>query len=444
MKPAPPVAAAPDRLAVGFQLLLGAFLGLALLKFGNPSVLEDMVARPTNGYEWALSSWPASIGHGLLVVLVIFGILVVRWKTRAPGWLICLPLLWLAWQLVAATHTVDAALTSATVKHFVACVACFYLGLGITNRCPDPLPFFAGLVLGLIGVVIVGWQQHFGGLEATRRYFFLYIYPQMASVPPELLKKMSNTRIFSTLFYPNALAGVILLLLPASLTALWRMPVRMTPAARGLLVGLLAAGALACLYWSGSKGGWLLLLFLGLLALLRLPFPRKWKLALMLAVLAVGLTGFAVKFAGYFKKGATSVTARFDYWQAAGRTALAHPVFGTGPGTFAIPYKQIKRPESEMARLVHNDYLEQASDSGFIGAMAYLAFIGGALWVGFRNSPMQGDWMRFCIGLGLLGWALQSFMEFGLYIPATAWTAFCLFGWLLGSRNPVDSAPKTG
>jgi hypothetical protein len=39
------------------------------------------------------------------------------------------------------------------------------------------------------------------------------------------------------------------------------------------------------------------------------------------------------------------------------------------------------------------------------------------------------------VWLGLVGWALQSFIEFGLYIPAVAWVAFGLLGWLLGQTG---------
>jgi hypothetical protein len=45
----------------------------------------------------------------------------------------------------------------------------------------------------------------------------------------------------------------------------------------------------------------------------------------------------------------------------------------------------------------------------------------------------------FAIWLGLLGWSLQELFEFGLYIPALAWTAFGLLGWLLSQLgNALD------
>jgi putative inorganic carbon (HCO3(-)) transporter len=252
---------------------------------------------------------------------------------------------------------------------------------------------------------------------------------------------MSSDRIFSTLFYPNTLAGVLLLLLPASLATIGLQRERLTAGARALLAGLLGLGALGCLYWSKSKGGWLLMLILGLVALLRMRFAQRTKTILVGAILVVGLAGFALRFAGYFQKGATSAVARGDYWRAAAQTALANPVFGTGPGTFAIPYKQIKKPESEMTRMVHNDYLQQASDSGLVGGAAYLVFIAGTLWAGWRKLAPRDNWLMFSVWLGLLGWSLQSLMEFGLYIPAVAWPAFTLMGWLLAAGNEFDKKP---
>ena len=51
-----------------------------------------------------------------------------------------------------------------------------------------------------------------------------------------------------------------------------------------------------------------------------------------------------------------------------------------------------------------------------------------------RGGYQAEDWLTFAVWLGVLGWALQGFAEFGLYIPALAWTAFALLGWLLGKQ----------
>ncbi len=436
MKSLPPLAASHgDGLLVSlFAGSFGAFLGLSFLKFGNPPIMEKWVVAPTNGFEFLLGfPWPITWAYWLLGFVTLVGLMVVRSpKPGAPRWLLALPMVWLVWQLLAGTQTVDASLTSPTLCHFVACTVCFYLGFFALSRLQCLTPFWLGLLSGFLLVLAIGWDQHFGGLQQTRDYFMQYVYPGLKEVPPGYLKKISSTRIFSTLFYANTLAGLLLLLLPLMLAVIGAMRARFTAAARGLLIAIVGIAALACLFWSGSKGGWLLMLLLGLIALLRLPFSRRFKVALLAGVLVLGLAGFFLKYSVFFRQGATSVVARFDYWQAACRTAAGNPLFGTGPGTFSIPYQKIKRPESEMARLVHNDYLEQASDSGVVGGLVYAVFIVGTLVRSFRRVGAFANWIVMATWLGLLGWALQGLFEFGLYIPALAWPAFAFMGWLLG------------
>jgi O-antigen ligase len=459
------------RMVKVFPVCFGAFLGLTVVKFGNPPIMERYVTTPSNIWEVMFNfPWPIDWAYGLLGLLAVAGLLVARWKVAAPLWLVSLPLIWLSWEFLATNRTIFIELSNPTLKHFAACVVCFYLGLFSLSRAQRLTGFWFGISCGFLLVLAVGWQQHFGGLAQTKQYFYTYIYPQLKEVSPEYLKKISSTRIFSTLFYPNALAGTLLLVLPVVLAFIWSARQRLTLPARAFLLILITVGALGCLLWSGSKGGWLLMLLLGLIAVLRASLPKRIKVLLVLLVLLVGLPAFFARYARFFQRGATSVSARFDYWRAALQTATANPVFGTGPGTFAIPYSRIKRPESEMSRLVHNDYLEQASDSGLPGFFAYTSFIIGVLIVTAKpffkphgsaaqagiptrqsRPPGQGfqealavcasevslslDWQRFALWLGVLGWACQGLFEFGLYIPALGWLAFAFMGLLLGTRS---------
>jgi len=568
MKAASPASAKGNQWSRIFSGVFGAFLGLALLKFGNPPIMEKWVDKPVGIYEIVLAyPWPILWAYSLLGFVTLCGLLVVRWKTNAAGWLVALPVAWLVWDVGSVPQSVDIHLALATVTHILACVVCFYLGLFALERERDPGPFWAALLCGFALVLVGGWEQHFGGLEETRQYFFVNAsqlsdrnikglstlaarlpkgadpvssflwaqfdaagreavlklspwpesrqqamaalvrnlntaitnqsiyaadrfrdvqlrtetqrliaanprdaevyrlnrllledaYPddvtRMPEIAPDLLKRMSSKRIFSTLLYPNTLAGCVLLLLPPMLAVIWGARERFTIGSRRFLVAVIGIGALGCLYWSGSKGGWLLMLLLGLVALLELPLAKKLKFALIIIACLAGLSGFFWKYASFFERGATSVSARLDYWRAAVQIAAARPLFGTGPGTFLIPYEKLKRPESESARLVHNDYLEQASDSGLVAAVVYALFIGATLVRTFprRSKPeTKGaksrtnagqqqyparDWVAYSVWLGTLGWSLQGLFEFGLYIPALAWTAFAFFGWLLG-RNP--------
>jgi O-antigen ligase len=385
--PPPPTAVSwPERV---FALLFGVFLSLALLKFGNPPIMAALVAHPAALLEWLIFPWPIQVAFPLIAAVGIVGLFALRVKTQSPKWLLAAPLVWLVWQFLAATQSVNADLSQLTVAHFVICVLCFYLGMLALNLSGGA-PFFWLPILGAFGLMLYGGlEQHFGGLEATRQYFWTYIYPTETNLPPEYLQKMQSNRIFSTVFYPNAFAGALLLLLPPVGTWIWQAKQHFTPGARVFLIAALAGAAAACLYWTGSKGGWLLALTLGLVTLLHQHFSKRLKLALVVGLVVAGLAGFYWKNREYMQRGATSVVARFDYWQAAWQTAVSKPPFGTGPGTFAIAYAAMKKPESEMARLTHNDYLQQASDSGFPGLLSYLTWIGGLL--GSQLSALRLD-----------------------------------------------------
>src|SRR6476620_379574 len=100
-----------------------------------------------------------------------------------------------------------------------------------------------------------------------------------------------------------------------------------------------------------------------------------------------------------------------------------------------------------MARLAHNDYLQQASDSGVPGFILYSGFIVGALASSYpriTRLPLESNkahvpkqetprkptrteaegpldsqrqnQLWFSLWLGALGFSLQSLMEFSLYI----------------------------
>jgi O-antigen ligase len=171
----------------------------------------------------------------------------------------------------------------------------------------------------------------------------------------------------------------------------------------------------------------------------------RLKLATLTGILLIGLVIFAVRFHSYFAAGATSVGARFDYWHAAVETTVKHPLLGTGPGTFQRPYERLKSPKAEMARLAHNDYLEQFSDSGVAGGVFYAVWIVLSLATIGRHIWRASDPMTFALFAGLLGWFVQEFGEFCLYVPALAWTTFTVLGCLLAlAGNQIDKSLTPG
>lgn len=418
-----------------FAGAVGVFLALALLKLGNPVILDHKLDPPGDILEFLIWSWPVAWGYALLAVLVVWGMRFVRRPTTAPAWLIWLPLIWLGWQCLSAAQTVRWSLTAPTLKHFTATVFCFYLGLLALGKAKDLTPLWWPLLVGFAVVMAVGFHQHFGGLESTRQ--FVYSQPGWERLPAAFLQKIASERIYATLFYPNTLAGVILLFAPMLIGFALASPPSL--GARRAAAGAITLAALGCLYWSGSKAGWLIALVVALVAWMHSQINSKLKWVVMAGLLVAGLGGFVIKYMGYLEKGAQSLGARFDYWQAALHITFTQPILGSGPGTFSVLYRHLKPTDAEMARLAHNDYLQQASDSGLPGFALYAAIVVGCLVLLYSRPDEAKSWLRFGMWLGLLGWALQGMTEFNLYVPALAWPAFLLLGWLCATR-PAGNA----
>lgn len=439
--------------------LLGLLLGLSLIKFGTPVIFSGKLPPPSDFTEvYYFNDWPIQWGWLLVAVIGLMTLPICDRPHGVPRWLLLSPLVWAFWQWVSATRSIQPLLSILTAIHLSVVVVFFFLGLMATRGVSGSKIVWVGIGLGMCLVISSGLRQHFGGLEETREF---YQKLSKGEEPPEVQAaferpevkriwqsplfqiKVNSKRIYGTLFYPNTLAGVILLLTPGLLAAIWMGLREASSIGRVLLTGLIVAGAAGCLLWSGSKAGWLIAFFQIGVLLFQSSIPVRWRRPLVIAIVVMGLGGLLVRNLSYFERGATSVSARKDYWVAAGETFLANPVMGSGPGTFGESYRARKAAASEMARLAHNDFIQQASDSGAVGFLSYLVFVGGGLWWVFRKTTAPKPLIYRLVLLGILGWEVQSFTEFGLYIPAIAWPAFFFLGALCReSAIQVDSIPR--
>jgi O-antigen ligase len=423
-----------------FMVVAGVFFFITVTKFGIPVTLDAESSWLDAIFGSSSYSWQVKWGYLLMIPVFVAGLFAIRWKPL-PGkwrWLLFLPVLWLGWEFISATASISPRLTGPVLAHFSACVALFYLGFFALRGARNPWPVWAGLGLALCSVLHTAMEQHFGGLEATRKLTLesqgIYQTPEMMR-DPAFLNRIMSGRVFGSFMYPNALAAGLLLLLPVTLVFLWQAAPKVRVGIRVLFVTIFGGCGLACLYWSGSKAAWLFMVFLGVLALGHSSLRMTWKRILIYGLLALGLIAFTIQYVDSAARGKRSMEARLVYWRAALQIFRQHPVLGTGPGTFGPAYRQILPPKAEWAMLAHNDYLEQASDSGIIGFCAYAAFVLGSIAYLYRyRLQKKGHYytVRFAVWLGLLGLFLHSGMEFNLYYPALAWPSFFLLGWLWG------------
>jgi O-antigen ligase len=417
---------------------IGVWIGLGLLKFGSPPYFAQQIPIPAGLLQFILDPWPFSWAFGIVAIVFLSTIGLWKWVAAgAPRWILSLPGLWFAWQLVSALFTIDFSLSGPALLHFAFVAGAFYIGFAVLPNLSDLRWFWIFFGLGVVLVIAIGLHQHFIGLEETRRYFYAYKLPKYPNgAPPQLLKKIASNRIYSTLFYPNTFAATLILGLPIFLVKTFSIS-SATRAARLFLVITFSLAGLLCLFWSGSKAGWLIALLMAAVAFLRAQFPRHIKIALIVLVCLAGISGFALRYGSYLQRGATSATARLDYWRAAVRGFTERPIIGSGPGTFMLTYKRLKPPEAEMARLAHNDYLQQACDSGLPGCLMFTTFVFASIALLCRK--VAHDRLRFAIWLALFGLSLHGIVEFNLYVPAIAWPQFLLLGWLWAQSSSSES-----
>ncbi len=450
---------------MGWALAFGLFLGLCLWKFGNPVILDSKISDPATWRDFLTEAWPPRWAGLMLAPLTLAWLLTNRfgkadWKELE--WWGLAPLFWLVWNGVASIQSQDTALTLATLVQFTGCVVFFFIGwLGLKPDGPARwmlallLPSFLYCLIQaflqhqyifpqshqmLVEGEKTGWTNFPAAfMEELRSDQILISTNGMQKANPVFLAKFAEGRVNGTMVYPNALAGLILLLFPVAWVLTAQFAARLRPVVRWACMGTFLFLAGTSFYWTGSKSGWLIALGVCGLAMWRIKWPGRLKKSILAIVLVTGLGCFALRFHHYFSHGATSVTARLDYWHAAVQICMAHPWVGSGPGTFQHPYALLKAPSSEMARLTHNDYLEQFSDSGVPAGLAYLGWVAWALLRCGNRVWTQGSVFEFGLFLGVLAWFTQGFCEFSLYIPALAWLAFALLGSLMNLRPRRDT-----
>ncbi len=275
------------------------------------------------------------------------------------------------------------------------------------------------------------------------------------------------TRVYSYLGNPNLLSSYLLPAITLSIAALllWRgwLP--------KLLAGMMVGLNTACLYFTGSRGGWLgLIVALVLLFLMGrywyraiLPqFWRRWLLPLVFgsfgaAVLGAMLTVEAVRlrvmsiFAG---RGDSSNNYRINVWESVFKMIGDFPILGIGPGNgvFKKVYPLYARTGFENALGAYSVFLEHILEIGWLGFASFLWLLVLTLSQGLnqlgqlrRLGDDQGLWLMGAIagGAALL---TQGFFDTVWYRPVinTLWWLMVAIvaGFATSEQQPLTLNPS--
>ncbi len=383
----------------------------------------------------AVETWSESILEiGAAVLFLWWGYLLARGKTEEIRWS---PVLWpllalglLSFIQIVARLSVYPYLTKLELLRFTSYLLLLFLS-GHAFRTPRQWRNFAWfLVLFGFAVAVFGILQDltFNGKLYWFRVMRYGGYP------------------YGPYVNRNHFAGLMELIIPVGLAMLAVPGVRRQQLP---LVALLATLPVGALFLSASRGGIVAFGCEVVILILLLWMRRGEKRHLFTFVIALLLAGGLVTWLGVGK-----VITRFSQIQNAEvtesrRISMArgawhifqdHPWVGIGLGTIVSVYPSYETLyDGKIVDHVHNDHAELLAETGIVGGLCWLAFIGLLVLLGLKNLTTHQDPIVRAVQMGALvgcaGLLIHSFMDFNLHIPANALLFYLLAGF--ASSSPV-------
>jgi hypothetical protein len=355
---------------------------------------------------------PLSSATGLVLSLL--------WFVAAVGWAV-----WRAWSrqgsgeskrlegglaLVAVLVFVSA-LGVARYRHPAVLIACewvilvlaFGLVRELVQSAAESRGLLAALVASAVSLSAYAVYQYAVEMPASRtslqdpeelrqelaRRFNLHFEaddPQLATWQ----RRIEARNVFATFAHPNAFAGYLALLLPATVGGAWIAASAASGSPfwkRALLAGICALVVGLALWLTHSRGG-ILGTLLAAAALLAFPGRRLWWRyrawvavgAALVTVVAIGLSRTSLGAEG-FSRAVRSFGLRTEYWAATWDMIRVHPWFGVGPGSFGRYYPRYMSPAAfEKIQDPHNFALELWATCGLFTLIAFLGLLGLFFW----------------------------------------------------------------
>lgn len=253
-----------------------------------------------------------------------------------------------------------------------------------------------------------------------------------------------STRVYSYLGNPNLLSSYVIPAIAFSLAAcfIWRGTVPKLLALTTLFINT------ACLYYTGSRGGWIALILTAVVFFLLLRYwfadllPRFWRkwliplvfgtfaAMLMAAILTVEAVRLRVTsiFAG---RGDSSNNYRINVWESVFNMIGDYPLVGIGPGNgvFKKVYPLYARAGFENALGAYSVFLEHILEIGWFGFASFLLLLIVTVGEGLRHlnalrtaQNLQAFWLMAALASGV-GLLTQGLFDTVWYRPAinTLW-----------------------
>lgn len=408
--------------------LVGLALAIATINRPEVGIAAWFVLVPvgTMGYL-GQPTWAVSSGWAVL----LFGVALVHPDSRArAGGIPALGLpfgLLLALTVAQVGQTDDLAAATPVVRVLLVGGLVFTAIALLVRRRAQFAWAFGGLAAAAAIVAVRAVQEWRSGSTATR---FLTESGELVN------------RAAAGFGQPNALAGFLLVLVPACVAA------ALIPRHGPRLGWLAAALAVGGIYVTFSRGA--------LLALAVVPFAflglrRSLLIAPVLLVLVTSLTPGILRerFATATLQGSEAAT-RVDIWRTAASIWTEHPLAGVGPGAFPDAYATARVPGKQFLPdtqftpppHAHNLGLQLLAEQGLLGLTAYVLLLLAAIGVLLSARAGPEPWMRgtaAALLATLLAFNAHNLLDVTL-LEGTAQVVWAIFGLAAALGGTVAAA----
>lgn len=425
----------------GIVMTLTAFL--LPLKWGTLAAMTEAAGFfPEYVSDYLTITWPAhsfGIFSGIMLLIISIAVWNKTGKFNTASGIFCT--LWSAGLLLAVlpgyfASGADRDFAMGELANFAGiaawCAACQLL-LHASPHWGKKMA--VALLAGTLITALNGFYQYFFGFAELKAF----VEQQIADgvyVPQAIRSKLTDTRISSFMASTNALAGLMLLMMPVALFYCIRWgklftPVNVSVPLFTAVTALIMGGTLLL---CRSRSIYLILLLTGGLAVFSYAgIKLKYKIAAIIAgaVLLAGGAVFAVKYG----RGLGSMAERADYLRTCAVLVMEHPVSGSGWGGFFYRHMKIKLSSTdEAARDPHNIIAAFAAQAGILSgllALAAMIYPLAKLW----KTRFSRTWESAVFWSGTM-FTLHALMDCDMHIPALmAGMALLYFSALSGENG---------
>jgi tetratricopeptide (TPR) repeat protein len=134
-----------------------------------------------------------------------------------------------------------------------------------------------------------------------------------------------------------------------------------------------------------------------------------------------------------------SSSSRWNWWQEAWKAWRAHPVLGTGAGTFDLTHRKL-RVDGTVATEPHNLPLQFLSETGIFGFILFLGIAlagAGALVETLRRLDGEDRLAAAALVVGLFAYVVHGVVDFDWDFIAVTAPAVAVLGVLLAAGRPA-------